>query len=316
MKIKRVALIGGTGFVGRHITRRLRNSGYQCRVITRHPQRHLGMKTIAELVEADPFDHDRLTAALAGCDAVVYLIGILNASGSRQSFRRMHVELVERVVSACHDAKVVRLLHMSALNADQASGSSQYLRSKGEGENRAHTLGRPGIAVTSFRPSVIFGPDDSFLNRFAMLLKIPGPLPLACPDAELAPVYVGDVTAAFANALEDPDTFGRHYELCGPETYTLEQLVRFIAEHSGQHKLILRLPDWASRLQATVLQYVPGKPFTPDNYQSLRTASVCQEDGLAALGVEPTSLQNAGVRFLAGADKNQRRNARRRLSQR
>jgi NADH dehydrogenase len=268
------------------------------------------------VVGADPFDREQLVAALYGCDAAVHLIGILNSDGKKRSFRRMHVELVENVVAACHEAKIVRLLHMSALNADQSRGSSHYLRSKGEGENRAHTLGKPGIAVTSFRPSVIFGPDDSFLNRFATLLKIPGPLPLACPDALLSPVFVGDVADAFANALQDRGTFGRHYELCGPESYTLEQLVRFIAQHTGRRKLIIRLPDWASRFQAAVLQYVPGKPFTPDNYDSLRTPSVCQDDGLAALGVTATSLQNAGVRFLNKADKNQRRNALRRICQR
>ena len=316
MKIERIALIGGSGFVGRHLARRLRNRGYQCRVITRHAHRHNELRTVAEVVEADPFDRGQLAAALEGCDAAVHLIGILNSDGKKRSFRRMHIELVESVVDACHAAKLVRLLHMSALNADQSRGSSHYLRSKGEGENRAHTLGQPGMAVTSFRPSVIFGPDDSFLNRFAALMNIPGPLPLACPDARLAPVYVGDVADAFANALEDRQTFGRHYELCGPDTYTLEQLVRFIAQQSGHRKLIIRLPEWASRLQASILQYVPGKPFTPDNYDSLRTPSICQEDGLAALGVKPTSLQNAGTRFLRKLDKNRRRNAMRRLSRR
>ena len=316
MKIQRVALIGGSGFVGRHITQRLRSRGFQCRVITRHPQRHRELRTIAEVVGANPFDRDQLVAALHGCDAAVHLIGILNSNGKKRSFRRMHVELVENVVAACHEAKIVRLLHMSALNADQSRGSSHYLRSKGEGENRAHTLGQPGIAVTSFRPSVIFGPDDSFLNRFASLLKIPGPLPLACPDALLSPVFVGDVADAFANALQDRRTFGRHYELCGPKTYTLQQLVRFIAQHTGRRKLIIRLPDWAARFQAAILQYFPGKPFTPDNYDSLQTPSVCKEDGLAALGVAATSLQNAGVRFLKKADRNQRRYALRRICQR
>ena len=314
MKIERIALIGGSGFVGRHLARRLRNGGYQCRIITRHAHRQSDLRTVAEVVEADPFDRGQLAAALEGCDAAVHLIGILNSDGKKRSFRRMHIELVECVVDACHAAKLVRLLHMSALNADQSRGSSHYLRSKGEGENRAHTLGQPGMAVTSFRPSVIFGPDDSFLNRFATLMNIPGPLPLACPDARLAPVYVGDVAAAFANALENRQTFGRHYELCGPETYTLEELVRFIAQQTGHRKLIVRLPDWAARLQASILQYAPGKPFTPDNYDSLRTPSICQEDGLAALGVTPTSLQNAGTRFLRKLDKNQRRNTQRRLS--
>jgi NADH dehydrogenase len=147
-------------------------------------------------------------------------------------------------------------------------------------------------------------------------MNIPGPLPLACPDARLSPVFVGDVAQAFANALEDRQTFGRRYELCGPESYTLEQLVRFVAQHTGRHKLIIRLPDWASRLQASMLQYFPGKPFTPDNYDSLRTPSVCNEDGLAALGVTPTSLENAGIRFLQKTDKNKRRNSLRQISQR
>ncbi len=316
MKTQRVALIGGSGFVGRHITRHLHNRGYQCRVLTRHPHRHPDLATVADLVKADPFDQAGLSAALRGCDTLINLAGILNANGKSQSFRRIHVELVEQVVAACLSAGVSRLLHMSALNADEASGGSEYLRSKGEGENRAHTLGKAAIAVTSFQPSVIFGPDDSFLNRFAALLHIPGPLPLACPDAILAPVYVGDVAAAFGNALESSAACGRRYELCGPQRYTLEQLVHFVARHRGIKKPIIGLPDRWSRLQASVLQHVPGKPFTPDNYLSLRTPSVCREDGLAALGVTATSLENAGVRILTRADKNGRLSKLRRFSQR
>jgi uncharacterized protein YbjT (DUF2867 family) len=316
MKIKRIALVGGSGFVGRHLTRHLHNLGYECRIITRHAHRHRELSTVAELIETDPFETEHLKTALRDCNAAINLVGILNANDAERSFRHVHVELVESVVSACLAAKVGRLLHMSALNADEARGGSQYLRSKGEGENRAHTLGKAAIAVTSFRPSVIFGVDDSFLNRFAALLKIPGPLPLACPDAKLAPVYVGDVAAAFANALQDPGTFGRHYELCGPHSYTLEQLVRFVSRNTGQHKRIIRLSDKASRMQASILQHFPGKPFTPDNYLSLRTPSVCGEDGLRALGVTPTSLENAGARCLARVDKNRQLSRLRRLSQR
>lgn len=316
MNIQRIALTGGTGFVGRHLCYHLRNRGYQCRVITRHAHRHQDLRPAAELVEADPYDQAQLTDALHGCDALIHLVGILNEGGRQGSFRRVHVELVENVVAACHAAKIGRLLHMSALNADQAKGASAYLRTKGEGENRAHTLGKPDIAVTSFRPSVIFGPDDSFLNRFAALIRIPGPFPLACPDAQLSPVYVGDVATAFANALERRDAFGRHYELCGPKTYTLEELVRFVARHSGHRKAIIRLPDWASRVQASVLQHFPGKPFTRDNYLSLKTPGVCREDGLAALDVPPTSLENAGARILSRADKNWQRSLLRRISRR
>ncbi|MCB1722470.1 MAG: complex I NDUFA9 subunit family protein [Chromatiaceae bacterium] len=316
MNIQRIALVGGSGFVGRHLARHLHNRGYMCRIVSRRPHRLHEMGSIVEGVAADPFDRTQLTAAFGGCDAVINLVGILNSGGKQRSFRRVHVDLVENLVAAAHDAGVTRLLHMSALNADQSSGSSQYLRTKGEGENRAHTLGRPSIAVTSLRPSVIFGPDDGFLNRFATLLKIPGPMPLACPDAVLAPVYIGDVVCAFGNALEDRTTFGRRYDLCGPHSYTLRQLVEFIAAHTGHHKWIVGMPDWASRLQAAVLQYAPGKPFTPDNYQSLRTPSVCKQDGLAALGVEATSLENAGARILCGEGHLARLSRLRRLNQR
>lgn len=316
MKIQRVALIGGSGFVGRHLAHHLRNRGYTCRILTRHPHRHRGLRTAGDIVQANPFDTTELTESLRGCEAVVNLAGILNESGKQGSFRRVHVDLVDSLVSACRAAKVRRLLHMSALNADEASGGSVYLRTKGEGENRAHTTGQPDIAVTSFRPSVIFGPDDSFLNRFATLLKIPGPLPLACPEAQLSPVYIDDVVKAFGNALECRATFGRHYELCGPRTYTLKELVRFVAAATGRRKWIIGLPDRASRLQATLLQYVPGKPFTPDNYLSLQVPSVCRQNGLAELGVTATSLENAGARCLGQDGRNGRLDRLRQVSRR
>lgn len=305
MKYSKVALVGGSGFVGRHLTHHLHNRGHSCRVLTRHAYRHAGLRLSAEVSEVDPYDLGALADALHDCDAVVNLVGILNPVSGKQGFREVHVRLAETVVEACHQAGVSRLLHMSALQADQATGSSQYLRSKGEGENRAHTLGQPDIAVTSFRPSVIFGPDDSFLNRFATLLRIPGPMPLACADARFAPVYVEDVAKAFANALEDRATFGKRYELCGPNEYTLEEIVRFVATHTGRKKFIVRLPDGLSRLQASLLQYLPGKPFTPDNYLSLRTASVCSNDGLAQLGVTATSMGDIAPGFLSGASKAQ-----------
>jgi len=298
MKYKRIALIGGTGFVGRHLTHHLHNLGYQCRVLTRRAHRHAELRISAEVVAVNPYDLEALSESLRGCDAVINLVGILNPASRKQGFREVHVQLTETVIEACHKAGIHRLLHMSALQADQASGSSQYLRSKGEGENRAHTLGQPDIAVTSFQPSVIFGPDDSFLNRFASLLKIPGPLPLACPGARFAPVYVLDVVQAFAKALEDRTTFGQRYELCGNEEFTLEEIVRLISFHTGRYKEIIRLSDWMSRLQANILQFAPGKPFTPDNYLSLRTASVCSQNGLEELGIDATSLRDMAPRIL------------------
>ena len=291
MKVSRVCIIGGTGFVGRHILGHLARAGIPARVLARHPQRHrdLGVPQGNEVRAITGWDIDTLAAAMADTEAVINLVGILNESRS-VSFRQVHVELVERIVEACKVAHVGRLLHMSALHASEANGPSAYLRTKGEGENRAHTLGRPDIKVTSFRPSVIFGPDDSFINRFRQLMRIPGPLPLACPDSRFAPVYVGDVAAAFVQALTEPASIGRAYDLCGPRVFTLRQIVEYIAKHSDMRKPIIGLSDAASRLQARMLGHVPGRPFTPDNYLSLQVASVCEHNGLRELGIEPTDM--------------------------
>lgn len=306
MIIKNIAIVGGSGFIGRHLIQHLTNQGYKCRVITRHAHRHTDIKTAATLIETNVFDRSNMLKALRGCDAVINLAGILNPNGN--SFRRVHVELVEQLISTCQEAGVSRFLHMSALNADQGKGASQYLRTKGEGENRAHTLGQPHIAVTSFRPSVVFGTDDSFLNRFSQLMDVPGPMPLACPDSQFAPIHVDDLVQAIGNSIENKETFGRHIQLCGSQVFSLHQIVEMIAKHRGIKKKIIRLPDAVSRLLANILRFAPGKPFTPDNYLSLQQASVCTRSGLVELDVEATLLETGIARAFSIPDKNLRRN--------
>jgi NADH dehydrogenase len=189
---------------------------------------------------------------------------------------------------------------MSALNADQSQGSSDYLRSKGEGENHAHTLGQSSIHVTSFRPSVIFGRHDSFFNRFAGLLRLaPMVFPLACPEARFAPVYVGDVAQAFARSLNNADCYGKRYDLCGPRTFSLRELVVYTRDQLGLQTRILGLGDGLSRLQARVLGLLPGKPFSYDNYLSLQTDSVCSENALVSLGIAPTDIESIVPSYLA-----------------
>jgi len=293
MQVSRVCILGGTGFVGRSLIYRLAKQGVRCRVITRHPQRHrdIGLIPGAELRPAGSLDATSLAQQFADCGAVINLVGILNERGSSQTFRRVHVELVERIVDACRETAVKRLLHMSALNADQSQGSSDYLRSKGEGENHAHTLGQSSIHVTSFRPSVIFGRNDSFFNRFAGLLRLSRMVfPLACPESRFSPVYIGDVAEAFARSLNDADCYGRRYDLCGPRTFTLRELVIYTRDQLGLHTHVLGLGDRLSRLQARALGLLPGKPFSYDNYLSLQTDSVCSENGLVALGIAPTDI--------------------------
>ena len=183
---------------------------------------------------------------------------------------------------------------MSALNAD-ANGPSHYLRSKGKAENYLTTFAENSIDVTVFRPSVIFGEGDSFLNRFANLLKfVPVVFPLACADARFAPVYVGDVVSKMVNSIDDENSFGKIYELCGPNIYSLKELVQYTANIS-QHKCkVIGLPTFFSKLQASLLEYVPGKPFSLDNYNSLKKDSICSNCSpctTSLLAIAPTYLQ-------------------------
>jgi uncharacterized protein YbjT (DUF2867 family) len=303
MKIDTICVLGGTGFVGSHLVARLVAGGRQVKVITRHLQRHRDLLVLpgVQLLEGDVNDPAILKRHFRGCDAVINLVGILNEKGHNGSgFRRAHVDLARHMVEACRATGVARLLHMSALNADSGTGTSLYLRTKGEAENLVRTHA-PDTRVTVFRPSVIFGPGDGFLNRFAGLLRISPILPLACPGARFAPVYVGDVVDRFVDSLEDRATFGQRYDLCGPRVYTLMELVRYTARTIGVRRIIIGLPDWASALQATIFEYLPGKPFSLDNYRSLQRDSVCPGGGTC-----PTTLESVAPSYLGRNDRNAR----------
>lgn len=290
MNIKSICVLGGTGFVGRHLAARLANQDYRLKVLTRHPQRHRNLEVLpnVQLIGADIHDPQALETLFAGCDAVINLVGILHQSGG-QTFAAVHAELPGKVVAACRAAGVKRLLHMSALRADAAKGPSQYLFTKGAGEQQV--MAASELAVTCFKPSIIFAPDDNFLNQFAGLLKLAPVLPLACPGSRFAPVYVGDVAEAFAKALEDDATIGKRYELCGPRIYTFKELVETVARMLDVKRLVIGLPDALARLQAKVLGILPVKLFTTDNYLSLQVDSVCDCNGLEALGIPPSSVE-------------------------
>ena len=278
-------------------------------MLTRRPHRHrhVGVAPGAQLVEARSLDATALATHFAGAQAVVNLVGILNEGGGA-TFERAHFELPKAVLAACKAAGVPRLLHMSALNADAKAGPSEYLRTKGRAEDHLHAEAG-AVAVTSFQPSVIFGPDDSFFNRFAALMKIPGPFPLACPKARFAPVYVGDVAESFARSLDDPATFDQRYDLCGPRVFTLRELVEYTVQAMGERKPIIELNDTLSRLQAKVLGVLPGRPFTMDNYRSMQMDSVCGNDGLDRLGITPTDVDVIVPYVLGGMTPKQRLDA-------
>ena len=321
MKIEKICVLGGTGFVGKHMVARLINRGYPVRVLTRRRERHRELLVMpkVELRELADFSPESLQTAFSGCDAVINLIGILN--GSEEAFQKVHAELPANVVKACQTVGVKRFLHMSALQASAEQGSSMYLRTKGAGENAAHAGLDQGVQVTSFKPSVIFGPDDSFFNRFAALLKMGPVMPLACPNARFAPVYVDDVVTAFITALDRPETAGQSYELCGPKVYTLKELVELTAQMIGRRRIVVGLSDKMSRMQARImdrtLRWLPGgPPLSLDNYQSLQVDSVCSSDGFAALAITPRSVESVMPQYFSGGLSRLRYNEFRRDSRR
>lgn len=315
MKINSVCILGGTGFVGTQLASQLVKQGKSVRLLTRSRDRnkHLLVLPEVEIIETDIFNREQLHKYFKGMDAVINLVGILNErQHSGAGFRKVHLDLPKLVLAECLALGIGRLLHMSALNADASTGRSFYLRTKGEGENALHTFSTERLYVTSFRPSVIFGPGDSFFNRFAGLLKAaPGIFPLACPNARFAPVYVGDVVKRFVDALEDKNTFGQRYDLCGPKEYSLIELVRYTAEQLGLHTSIIGLPDFFSLIQAAMLEWFPGKPFSMDNYQSLQVDSICSQGKREQTSIESIVPYYIGDKGMSGKYDRYRTHARR-----
>ena len=301
----KIVILGGTGFVGRHLLARLAADGHAVTLLSRNLACH-GNRLLppgVDLREVDVYDPTVLRQAFTGSDVVVNLVGILNERGdSGRGFRRAHVELTKLVIAAMQLAGVRRLLQMSSLNAGR--GQSHYLKSRGEAEAAVKAS---GLDFTIFEPSVIFGQDDGLFCRFAALLKLAPVMPLARAGARFAPVYVNDVVEAFVRALGNRNTFGEVYELYGPDVYTLADIVRMTARARGLKRLVVPLPDPVGRLQAFVFDFVPGKPFSSDNFRSLLTDSVGGIDGLHRLGITPTRVAAKLPEILGHVDDRQTR---------
>ena len=309
---ERILVLGGSGFIGSRLVNSLSLANQFVTVPTRRRQRarYLVNLPLVDVVEADVHDDATLDRLIAGMDAVVNLVGILHGRTGKpygREFAQAHVELPRRIAAACAKHGVRRVVHMSALGAD-SNGPSMYLRSKGDGE--AALREQAGIDLTVFRPSVVFGAGDAFLNMFARLQRLFPVMPLAGARARFAPVWAGDVVSAFHNSLIGPrsgETVGRTYALCGPHVYTLAQLVRLSGQWArvggGCGRAVIPLPDGLGRLQASMLELLPGAPLmSRDNLDSMKVDNICDGSlpGFAPeLGVaRPESLEAVAPTYL------------------
>ncbi|PIQ51172.1 MAG: NAD-dependent dehydratase [Comamonadaceae bacterium CG12_big_fil_rev_8_21_14_0_65_59_15] len=317
--MKKVIVLGGTGFVGRHVCEKLVRAGWQVTVPTRRRSNAQAIQHLPGLtvVELDVHDPAALAGAVDGHTALVNLVAILH--GSLAEFERAHVALAHTIAQACAAASVKQVVHVSALGADALQPQtlpSMYLRTKSEGEAvliqaaegaGAGVVGQAGFDLSILRPSVIFGAEDKFLTVFAKLQKVLPVLPLAGAGARFAPVWVQDVACAVQRCLDgaSADASPRIIEAVGPEVFTLKQLVQIAAQCAGIGggfgRPVIALPDWAARLQATLMGLAPGEPvLTHDNLDSMKVDNVAcgRFPGLASLGITPSALQPIAQDYL------------------
>ena len=297
--MKKILILGGTGFVGRHLCEKLAGGDYRATVLTRRRSNanHLQMLPMVDVLEGSAYDVATLTPLLAGHDAVVNLVAILH--GSESAFDKAHVQLPQTLVDACLAAGQQRIVHVSSLGAD-LNAPSMYQRSKARGEA---VLSGSGLDISVLRPSVIFGAEDKFLNTFASLQKVFPFIPLAGSTARFQPVWVEDVASAIARCIEDRATIGLTYEACGPEIFTLKQLVQLAGQYSGNDKPVIGLPDALARIQARLMELAPGEPImSRDNLDAMKTDNISggKLPGLQDLGITASSI-SAIVPFYLGA---------------
>lgn len=290
MQLKEICVLGGSGFVGSAVVAKLDAAGYCVKVLTRRREtaKHLILLPNVKVVECDVLDYQALNSALRGVDAVINLIGILHQN-RRTSFNTMHHQLPSQLAKICADLGIKRLVHMSSLGANR-DAPSQYLQSKSAGE-AALTAFQDKLNITIFKPSIIFGRGDSFINLFATLIKIMPVILLAKPNAKFQPIWVEDVAACFTNCLEDSDTYGMTYELAGPKVYTFRELLQTIMATLHIQRPIIGLSDSLSYAQAFMMEILPGNLMSRDNVKSMEVDSVSHQPFPAIFNIAPTALE-------------------------
>lgn len=305
MQVKKICVLGGSGFVGSSVVAKLDQAGYAVTVLTRRRDaaKHLFLLPNVSVVECDVQDDQALSAALKGADAVINLIGILHQS-RRASFDKVHHQLPARLAKICGALGIRRLVQMSSLQAAK-NAPSEYLRSKAAGEV-ALLAQQPKLDVTIFKPSIIFGRGDSFTNLFATLIKLLPLVLLAKPNARFQPVWVEDVASCFAACIQNTATYGQVYELAGPKVYTFRQLLQQIMVALGVRRPIIGLGNALSYAQAFIMELLPVKLMSRDNVRSMEVDSVSASPFPAIFGVEPAALEAVIPEYLV--DSTQRGN--------
>ncbi|MBM3480274.1 MAG: complex I NDUFA9 subunit family protein [Alphaproteobacteria bacterium] len=291
---RRVTVFGGSGFVGRHVVRRLAARGDVVRVAVRDPVAAAFLKPMGNVGQVVPMrveiaDAGAVAEALRGADTAINLVGILRETG-RQRFDAVQGEGAERLAAAARDAGVARFVQVSAIGADAASDSA-YARSKAAGEAgvRRHYPDAPIL-----RPSVVFGPEDDFFNRFAQLAQLAPAVPLVGGGhTRFQPVYVGDVADAVLRVLDSPAASGRIYELGGPRTMTFREVIEFVLVQTGRRPALVNLPFGVASMLAAIMEKLPAPQLTRDQVRLLRRDNVAAQGapGLRELGIEPTPVE-------------------------
>lgn len=287
-----VGLLGGTGYLGRHLAARLVRDGHDVTILTRRRQRHRDLLVLPtlRLVEGDARDVPTLQSAFGRCDALINATSTMTRGGRHgDALYRAHVDLTAAALEAGRASGPRRYVQMSALKA-AVDAPSPSLTSKGEADALVR---ESGLDWSVLKLSVVFGPDDRFINRIAGHLRWLPVLPLPRASTRLAPVFVGDVADAVLRVLRDPATIGREFQLCGPRVYSIREIAGLIAEITGRRRPIWRLTPTMGRLLARGLDLVADSPFSTDNFLSLSVHSICDSSapGLSALGVEPLALE-------------------------
>ncbi len=296
-----VTVFGGSGFVGRHVVSRLAQRGWQVRVAVRRPDEALFLKPAGVVGQVTPVaanvrDQASVERAVAGSDAVINLVAILQESG-RQRFDAVQAEGAARLAAAAARAGARKFIQVSAIGAD-ANSKSAYARTKAEGEQGVL---RAFPTATILRPSIIIGPEDGFFNRFAQMAMLSPALPLIGGGrTRFQPVYVGDVAAAVVHALTLPEAAGKTYELGGPRVYTFKELMQILLREIGRKRLLLPLPFAIAALMGLVMQCLPRPQLTLDQVRLLKRDNVAAPGalGLQNLGVLPTALESVVPTYL------------------